>query len=174
MGDIEPLCHSLQVTAFTVHMWKLLWVLLLFRFLLSLICFSNNLDSFYFSMIIFPEFSLFFTDWWKYKAYPEACELHLVPCISCSVQVQLTFSFFTEKSFSGTFLVGQWQRLHIPNARGPGLIPGWGTGIAQTAAKVFTCCDWRSRMLQSRSKIPCTITKAQQSQINLYKKFFPY
>ena len=28
----------------------------------------------------------------------------------------------------GTSLVVQWLRLHAPNARDPGIIPGWGAG----------------------------------------------
>jgi len=31
------------------------------------------------------------------------------------------------KTIAGTSLVVQWLRFHVPNARGPGLIPGQGT-----------------------------------------------
>ena len=56
----------------------------------------------------------------------------------------------------GTSLVVQWLRLHAPNARGLGSIPGQGT---------------RSRMLQLKilhvaTRIQGATTKTQGSQIN--------
>ena len=39
----------------------------------------------------------------------------------------------------GTFLVVQWLRLHAPNARGPGSIPGQGTRSCTT--KELVCCN---------------------------------
>ena len=38
------------------------------------------------------------------------------------------------KTGLGTYLVAQWIRLHGPNARGPGLIPGQGTRSHMHAA----------------------------------------
>ena len=54
------------------------------------------------------------------------------------------------KQASGTFLVGQWRRLHAPNAGSLGLIPGQETKAhipqLHTAMKIKdpTCCNWES------------------------------
>ena len=54
---------------------------------------------------------------------------------------------------NGTSLVVQWLRLHAPNARGPGSIPGWQS---------------RPHMLQL--KFLSAKTKAQHSQTNKHLK----
>ena len=56
----------------------------------------------------------------------------------------------------GTSLMVQWLRLHIPNAGGPGLIPGRGTRSHMPQLRVC--------MLQRRSKIPCAATKTRPSK----------
>ena len=44
------------------------------------------------------------------------------------------------KASSETSLVVQWVRLHAPNARGPGLIPGLGTRSRMHAASIDPAC----------------------------------
>ena len=65
------------------------------------------------------------------------------------------------KLCSGASLVVQWLRLHVPNARSLGLIPGQGT---------------RSHMLQLRAhmlqlKILHASTKTQHIQTKLFKEY---
>ena len=73
-------------------------------------------------------------------------------CLACVVLfVVISFALLTDsQSFkmerSGTCLVVQWLRLHVPNAGGTGSIPGWGT---------------RSHMLQW--KLPHMATKTWHS-----------
>ena len=55
----------------------------------------------------------------------------------------------------------QWVRLHAPNAGGPGLIPGWGTGSRMHAT---------TKSLHAAMKIPHAATKTQCSQNKFFKK----
>ena len=64
--------------------------------------------------------------------------------------------FGFQKIVSGTSLVGQWLRLHAPNAGDLGYIPGQGT---------------RSHTLQL--KILHAKTETQHSQTNKHKQAFP-
>ena len=61
----------------------------------------------------------------------------------------------------GASLVVEWLRLHILCAGGLHSILGQGTGS--------TCCNYRTCMLQWRSKGPSAATKIQSSQINKNK-----
>ena len=66
---------------------------------------------------------------------------------------------FKAKNYThiGTSLAVQWLRLHSPNVRGLGLIPGQGT--------IFHVQQLRVRMLQLMT--PHTALKGQHSQILL-------
>ena len=57
----------------------------------------------------------------------------------------------------GTSLVVQWLRLHASTARGPGSIPGWGTGSHMPQLRVL--------MLQQKLKILSATTETLHSQI---------
>ena len=57
----------------------------------------------------------------------------------------------------GTSLVVQWLRLHASTARGPGSIPGWGTGSHMPQLRVL--------MLQQKLKILSATTETLRSQI---------
>ena len=50
--------------------------------------------------------------------------------------------------FSGTSLLVQWLRICAPNAEGPGLIPGQGTGSHMLKLRVCMPHLKRSHMLQ--------------------------
>ena len=59
---------------------------------------------------------------------PVVLRLHArVSGAQLTASVLLSF-LLSQKMASGTYLVAQWIRLHAPNAGGPGLIPGRGTG----------------------------------------------
>ena len=79
-------------------------------------------------------------------------ELYLSPCRAFLPHLT-SLKLLLKISPQGTSLVGQWLRPHVPNAEGPGSIPGQGT---------------RSHMLQV--KIMCTATKTQSSQKKTKKK----
>ena len=49
-------------------------------------------------------------------------------------------------------MVVQWLRLHVPNAGGPGSIPGWGTRSLRPQLKILHAATKRPHMLQL--KIP--------------------
>ena len=63
----------------------------------------------------------------------------------------------------------QWLRLHIPNAGGLCLTPGWGTKSHMPQLRVcmpklrFYMLQLRFCMLHRRLKIPCTVAKTWQS-----------
>ena len=69
----------------------------------------------------------------------------------------------------GTSLVVQWVRLHAPNARGPGSIPGGGTRSHMHSATKSLHATTKSLHAATMSphaatKIPRATTKTQHSQ----------
>ena len=72
------------------------------------------------------------------------------PYLGAMPDPELGFPHFKGTS-SGTSVVVQWLRLHAPNARGSGSVPGQGT---------------RFHMPQQRRQIPCIATKTQRSQVH--------
>ena len=82
-------------------------------------------------------------------------------CEVCYIRDEATAWNFSKSLPQGTSLVVQWLRLCIPNAGGPGSIPGQGTK-SRMHATLRVC------MLQL--KILHAVTKTQRSQI---KKSLP-
>ena len=62
----------------------------------------------------------------------------------------------------GSSLMVQWLRLHTPNARGPGLMPGQGIWSHM--------CNSSSHMLQWRSEILHVATRTWRNRINIFLK----
>ena len=62
----------------------------------------------------------------------------------------------------GTSLVVQWLRLHAPNTRGPGSIPGQGTRSHMLQLKILHAAK---KILHVATKIPRATTKTRRSQI---------
>ena len=81
--------------------------------------------------------------------FPILCECIKVMHLIFTMMLLKLRSRWVRNFPSGTFLVAQWLRLHIPNAEGPGLIPGQGI-----------------RFHMSQLKIPHATGMTQHSQIN--------
>ena len=82
-------------------------------------------------------------------------------CVRCGP----LWNFLQSINYSGTSLVVQWLRRHIPNVGGPGSIPGQGTRFHKPQLSLHATTE-RTHMLKRRSKIHHTTTKTRCSQVS--------
>ena len=72
--------------------------------------------------------------------------LAILLLIKLKIKIRFRRVMKSLKMIVGTSLVAQWPRLQVPNAGGPGLIPGWGTRSHMS--------QLRARMSQLRAHMP--------------------
>ena len=88
-----------------------------------------------------------------------------------SLEWGLIICIFSISPWWGTSLVVQWLRVHGPNARGPGLIPGQGCRFHRPQLSTESR-NGRSGVLQWRSKMLRTEARTQHGQIDKHEKTY--